>query len=360
MQQMLILFLWGVAAVSRVADPVATRAVLLKHHHVHARRAGFHRLRGYPEESISHEDAIEAMGDMSIHDLMHPDLFDDDFVNDGDPKYKLVHEAHQKYTKRAKKMDAAKEKLEAEADALHQAELKEKTLENVVEQKKAELTDAKENVNATGTLDEEAELSNAEKHLEEVKAEEEEFQDEIDSDAAIMKEAREKLPKLQDKLVALRKDHGVKYANLEAAREKYKSIAELKDRKKKVESELKKVAKIKEKLLEEESNVIAILDSKKVEAAELNQAEMDEENVAAEIEATEEESKRLQKALDDAQFRVTDAQKTKLPAAQGETIHAEEQVQAKEEELHEAEESFYQEEYDAAVADEKKTEEEYD
>merc|ERR1719247_3221602 len=121
-------------------------------------------------------------------------------------------------------MDAAKEKMAEEAAELEQAELKEKTLDNVVEQKKAELTDAKENVNATGTLDEEAELSNAEKHLEEVKAEEEELQDEIDADAAIMKEAREKLPKLQEKLTALRKDHGVKYANLEAAREKYKSI----------------------------------------------------------------------------------------------------------------------------------------
>merc|ERR1719331_1815819 len=144
MQQMLILFLWGVAAVSRVADPVANRAVLLKHHHVHARRAGFRRLRGFPEESISHEDAIEAMGDMSIHDLQHPDLFDDDFVNDGDPKYKLIHEAHKKYTKRAKKLDAAKEKMEAEADELEAAKMKEKTLENMVDQKEAELTDKKE------------------------------------------------------------------------------------------------------------------------------------------------------------------------------------------------------------------------
>ena len=36
------------------------------------------RLRGFPVEnageSVSNEEAIEAMGDMSIHDLMHPDL----------------------------------------------------------------------------------------------------------------------------------------------------------------------------------------------------------------------------------------------------------------------------------------------
>merc|ERR1719390_245404 len=106
----------------------------------------------------------------------------------------MIHKTHQAYTKRAKAMDAAKEELEMEAAELRAAEKKEETLENVVEQKKAELTDAKENVNATGTLDEEAELAAAEKHLEEEKAEEEELQHQIDDDAAAMKEAREKLP----------------------------------------------------------------------------------------------------------------------------------------------------------------------
>merc|ERR1719271_124470 len=136
----------------------------------------------------------------------------------------MVHKTHQKYTKRAKKMDAAKEKMAEEAAELEQAELKEKTLDNVVEQKKAELTDAKENVNATGTLDEEAELANAEKHLEEVKAEEEDLMDQIDEDAATMKEAREKLPKLNEKLTALRKEHGEKFQVEQAAREKYGAV----------------------------------------------------------------------------------------------------------------------------------------
>merc|ERR1719353_1721650 len=106
----------------------------------------------------------------------------------------MIHQAHKKYTKRAKAMQAAKEKMDEEAGELRAAQKKEETLENVVEQKKAELTDAKENVNATGTLDEEAELAVAEKHLSEVKAEEEELMDQIDEDAADMKEAREKLP----------------------------------------------------------------------------------------------------------------------------------------------------------------------
>merc|ERR1719252_459036 len=201
------------------------------------------------------------MGDMNIRDLQHPDLFDDDFVDDGSPKYKMIHKTHQAYTKRAKAMDAAKEELEMEAAELREAQKKEETLENVVEQKKAELTDAKENVNATGTLDEEAELAAAENHLEEVKAEEEKLQDQIDDDAAAIKEANEKLPELNGKLTALRKEHGEKYQAEQAAREKYGAIAELKDRKKKVEGELKKVERIEEKLMEEKANVSSTLDS---------------------------------------------------------------------------------------------------
>merc|ERR1719247_1445228 len=101
----------------------------------------------------------------------------------------MIHEAHKKYTKRAMKMDAAKDKMEEEAAELAAAKQKEETLENVVEQKKAELTDAKVNVNETGTLDEEAELKAAEKHLVDVKADEEALMDQINEDAATMKEA---------------------------------------------------------------------------------------------------------------------------------------------------------------------------
>merc|ERR1719478_1113398 len=148
-------------------------------------------------------------------------------------------------------MDAAKEKLATEAAELREAEQTEKTLENVVEQKKAELTDAKEEVNATGTLDEEAELAVAEKHLEEDKKVEEELQDQIDEDAAIMKEAREKLPELNKELTDLRKEHGEKFQADQAAREKYGAVTELVDRRKKVEGELEKVARIEKKLHEE-------------------------------------------------------------------------------------------------------------
>merc|ERR1719407_206367 len=137
--------------------------------------------------------------------------------------------------------------------------MKEKTLENMVDQKEAELTDKKENGNATGTLDEEAELEVAEKHLEEVKAEEEELQDQIDEDAATMKEAREKLPELNAKLSDLRNEHGEKFQAEQAAREKYGAVAELQDRKTKVESELEKVARIEKKLHEEKDNVTATL-----------------------------------------------------------------------------------------------------
>merc|ERR1719271_1941914 len=133
----------------------------------------------------------------------------------------MVHKTHQKYTKRAMEMDAAKEKLEEEAAELKQAKMKEKTLENVVDQKKAELTDAKENVNATGTLDEEAELAVAEKHLEEDKKVEEELMDQIEEDAGMMNEARQKLPELNKQLTELRKEHGEKFQTEQEMREKY-------------------------------------------------------------------------------------------------------------------------------------------
>lgn len=308
---------------------------------------------------MSNEEAIEAMGDMSIHDLMHPDLFDDDFVNDGDPKYKLIHDAHMKYSKRAQKYQHAKEKMDEEKDELHAAEKKEKTLKNVMEQKKAELTDAKQNVNATGTQDEEAELDVAEKHLEEVKAEEEELMDEIESDAAIMKEAREKLPELNEKLSALRAEHGEKYQADLAAREKYGEVTELLDRRKTVESELEKVARIEEKLKEEKDNVTATLNGPMgQDAAELLKAEEELAEVSKKIAETEAEIEKYTSRLHESEERVKDAQRTKLPGLQGETIHAEEQVKSAEDDLHQAQETFNQDEYDEAVADEKQVEQE--
>merc|ERR1719395_301412 len=241
-------------------------------------------------------------------------------------------------------MDAAKEELEMEATELREAQKKEETLENVVEQKKAELTDAKENVNATGTLDEEAELANAEKHLEEVKAEEEELMDEIESDAAIMKEAREKLPELNEKLSALRAEHGEKYQADLAAREKYGEVTELLDRRKTVESELEKVARIEEKLKEEKDNVTATLNGPMgQDAAELLKAEEELAEVSKKIAETEAEIEKYTSRLHESEERVKDAQRTKLPGLQGETIHAEEQVKSEE---------------DEAVADEKQVEQE--
>merc|ERR1719335_166327 len=94
------------------------------------------------------------------------------------------------------------------------------------------------------------------------------------------------------------------------------------------------------------------------EAAELNKAEDDLAEVSNKIQATEGEIAKYEEMLHDSEARVADTQKTKLPAVQGETIHAEEQVKAAEEDLHEAEESFNQEEFDAAVEEEKQVEKE--
>merc|ERR1719335_1990639 len=120
--------------------------------------------------------------------------------------------------------------------------------------------------------------------------EEEELMDEIESDAAIMKEAREKLPELNEKLSALRAEHGEKYQADLAAREKYGEVTELLDRRKTVESELEKVARIEEKLKEEKDNVTATLNGPMgQDAAELLKAEEELAEVSKKIAETEAE-----------------------------------------------------------------------
>lgn len=157
----------------------------------------------------------------------------------------------------------------------------------------------------------------------------------------------------------MRAEHGEKYQADLAAREKYGEVTELLDRRKTVESELEKVARIEEKLKEEKDNVTATLNGPMgQDAAELLKAEEELAEVSKKIAETEAEIEKYTSRLHESEERVKDAQRTKLPGLQGETIHAEEQVKSAEDDLHQAQETFNQDEYDEAVADEKQVEQE--
>merc|ERR1719486_1590160 len=94
------------------------------------------------------------------------------------------------------------------------------------------------------------------------------------------------------------------------------------------------------------------------DAAELLKAEEELAEVSKRIAETEAEIEKYTSRLHESEERVKDAQRTKLPGLQGETIHAEEQVKSAEDDLHQAQETFNQDEYDEAVADEKQVEQE--
>merc|ERR1719258_95542 len=220
------------------------RGALLHRHH---RRA---RLR-----SVPHEEAVEAMGEKSIDDLQPEYVFDDDFVSDGTSKYKELQKAHAEAEAHQHELKDAREVAETEEAELEAAESKAEALESVVEQKEAALTDAKLEVNATGTKDEEAELAKAEESLAEAEEAKEEAEKEVDAEKATAEEAEGKIAKLEEKSRDLRAEHGKRFQAAEEARQQFAPVAALEDRMANVDSELEKVEKIATKLNKEKANM---------------------------------------------------------------------------------------------------------
>jgi len=354
MQRNAVMLAYFICA-SALAETHRPHHALLRFH----RGALLHRHGRARLHSVPHEEAVEAMGEKSIDDLQPEYVFDDDFVSDGTSKYKVLQKAHAEAEAHQHELKDAREVAETEEAELEAAESKAEALESVVEQKEAALTDAKLEVNATGTKDEEAELAKAEESLAEAEEAKEEAEKAVEEEAAKEEDAAATIAKLEEDSRGLRAEHAKRLQAAEEAREQFAPVAALEDRKANVDAELEKVEKIATKLNKEAANITEQLDSFGPSKDALDSAEAALEEVQKKITEVDDEIVAMKEKLAKAESAHV-AAKEEVPDDVKAVEKAEGEVHVREQQLEHAKESFNEEDFKEAEAQEEAVDKELD